>query len=377
MLIDRRHFKNFDWGLLLLILLLILVGVLIMYSATSAKGVTGKAIFADHLLRLVVGLLLMLIVLLIDYHLLTRYAYFAYVLNVGALVMVASMGVIGFGAKRWLQIGPVAVQPSEIFKITLIITLARYLSRSRKAGDLEGQDLIIPGILAMVPMGLVLIQPDLGTAGIIFLIFLTMMVMSGVAGKTWSFFFKVLLGGSAAVLASFALGFIRVGYFLKPYQLERIKVLFNPNLDPLGAGYHINQSKIAIGSGGFIGKGFLNGTQSQLRFLPQQHTDFIFSVLAEEWGFLGVLMVVTLYLLLFLRSLQIARGAKDLQGALVATGVAAMIFYHTVINIGMTVGIMPVVGLPLPLISYGGSSFLSIMLGVGLLLNVRMRRFII
>lgn len=376
MLFDRRLLKSFSWSLLCITLAVIIVGLPIMFSASQAKEGSG-GLFAEHLVRLLIGLVFMIVFMLIDYHFIARYAYLLYALNIGALVFVAFSGVIGFGARRWLQIGPVALQPSEIFKITLILVLANFLAGSRQWGGLRGRNLMLTLLLLLPPLLLILKQPDLGTAGIVCLIYLTMVALAGISARTWSLLLRSAMVLALVCFMTMKLNIVKMENFLKPYQIKRIKVLFNPELDPLGASYHINQSKIAIGSGGLMGKGFLNGTQNQLRFLPQQHTDFIFSVLAEEWGFLGVFIVMILYFMLIFIALQVARDAKDPMGAMIALGVGALVFYHTVINIGMTVGFMPVVGLPLPFMSYGGSSFMVMMMGVGLLLNVRMRRFIL
>ncbi len=376
MAIDRRLFKNFDWTLLTTALSIVVLGLPVMYSASFGKEGSGE-LFNEHLLRLAAGLTIMLLVLMVDYHLISRWSYLFYALNLGALIFVAVSGIIGLGARRWLSLGPVVLQPSEMCKIVLILCLAYFLSRSRPTAEINGMELAITLGLVLFPLLLILEQPDLGTAVIVFLIYLTMILCHGFSRRTKIHLAGALAGITLLAVVLYAAGVARLERFLKPYQIRRISVLFDPSLDPLGASYHITQSKIAIGSGGLMGKGFLNGTQNQLRFLPQQHTDFIFSVLAEEWGFLGVVLIIALYAILIMRGLQVAREARDRLGSLIAVGVTSLIFYHAVINIGMTVGYIPVVGLPLPLFSYGGSSFIVVMMGIGLLLNVRMRRFVI
>ncbi len=376
MSVDRRFIKNLDWTLLSLTLAIIIAGLPVMYSASFGKE-GGSGLFTNHLVRLALGLLAILATFLVDYHYIARYSPLVYGLNCLALLWVDLAGIIGLGARRWISVGSASVQPSELFKITLILALSHYLARSRQGGEAGWSELGISGLFMAVPLLLILKQPDLGTAGIVILIYLTVILVNGLSRRTWISLLRYGLALTTVVFLVFRLGLVRVDDFLKPYQLKRITVLLDPGLDPLGASYHINQSKIAIGSGGMWGKGFLNGTQNQLRFLPQQHTDFIFSVLAEEWGFVGIVVVVGLYMALILSALQVARDARDRLGGLIALGVAAMIFFHVVINIGMTVGVMPVVGLPLPLLSYGGSSFMVVMLGIGLLLNIRLRRFVI
>jgi rod shape determining protein RodA len=373
---ERKLFRNLDLVVLGLTLAIMCAGLPVMYSASFGKE-GGSGVFTSHLVRLGLGLLAILASLLPDYHLIARSVPVLWVLNCLALLWVDLAGLIGLGARRWISLGPASLQPSELFKIILILSLARFLTRVRQGEEPGWADLGVTGLFTAVPLLLILKQPDLGTASIVLLIYLTVILVNGFSRRTWmSLLGWGLVLGAAAFLV-FRLGVLRVDQFLKPYQLKRIMVLVEPGLDPLGASYHINQSKIAIGSGGMWGKGFLNGTQNQLRFLPEQHTDFIFSVLAEEWGFIGVAVVVTLFAALIMAALQAARDARDRLGALIALGVAAMIFFQAVINIGMTVGVMPVVGIPLPLMSYGGSSSIVTLMGIGLVLNVRLRRFIL
>jgi rod shape determining protein RodA len=374
MAIDRRLLKHFDWPLLAVVLGIVAVGLPVMYSASIGREGSSE-VFTSHLVRLAIGLTVMCLAAAVDYHRLVQYSPLLYLFNVGTLLMTAAAGIVGLGARRWLQIGPVSIQPSELTKITIILTLALFIAGVRQASPLDAPSFGLALALFGVPFLLVLRQPDLGTAGIIMLIAAVMIAATGLTRALFRSLAKLLISVAAVGLIVWATGLVGIDDILHPYQLRRITVLVHPELDPLGASYHINQSKIAIGSGGMVGKGFLNGTQNQLRFLPQQHTDFIFSVLAEEWGFVGVGLVLSLYLFLFLLALRTAVEARDRVGSLVALGVTALIFFHTSINIAMTTGLFPVVGIPLPLLSYGGSSFMVVMCGIGLLLNVRMRRF--
>jgi rod shape determining protein RodA len=332
--------------------------------------------FFDHLGRLGVGFVALLLATVVDYRLVLNFAWHGYALALAALVAVDIFGMVGMGAQRWLSLGFVSVQPSEFFKLAFVLVLARYFGGLRKPSPFLPADIWPIAAAALVPFLLVLKQPDLGTAMIIAGIFVAIVFVAGVELRI----FGIAAGASLSVAALLALlgrlGVLDPLGLLHDYQVRRIKVLFNPDLDPLGAGYHISQSKIAIGSGGLAGKGFLQGTQSGLNFLPQQHTDFIFSVISEEWGFAGSVAVVALMVALVLWAAQTAWQARDFAGSLLATGVATVFAMHCIINVGMTTGIFPVVGIPLPLLSYGGSSVLVTFAGIGLVMNVRMRRFV-
>jgi rod shape determining protein RodA len=274
-------------------------------------------------------------------------------------------GIITSGAQRWVKFGFITFQPSEFVKISCIMALAKFFQRPPHREGYSLKTLLVPFLLLFLPLGLILKQPDLGTAIILFLVFFSILFFVKVR---WSTLLTLVLAGASALPL--------LWNFLKEYQKKRIITFFNPDLDPLGAGYHLIQSKIALGSGGIIGKGFMKGTQSKLGFLPEQQTDFIFSALGEEWGLIGALIVVGLYLAMILWGLRIAVESKDRFGAILAFGVVAMLFWHIFINIGMTLGMMPVVGIPLPLLSYGGSFLVSTLVGIGILLNVSMRRYL-
>jgi len=270
------------------------------------------------------------------------------------------------GSRRWLIVGPITIQPSEIVKITVIIVLSSYYSKHANIKGLTFKELLTPAIMVFIPFLLVVRQPDLGTSLLIVLIAASITMFVKIERRTLIY----IIGACTITLPL-------VWFFLKGYQKLRILTFLNPARDPLGAGYHIIPSKIAIGSGMIMGKGFLKGTQNALSFLPEQHTDFILSVLAEEWGFVGTGLILLIYLLLIIWGLNIAHGCRDSFGTILSVGVTAMIFWQVFINVGMIMGLMPVVGVPLPLISYGGSSVVTVMIGIGILMNVSMRRFLV
>jgi rod shape determining protein RodA len=306
----------------------------------------------------------LLIVLCVDYRLLARFAYPMYFANLVLLAVVLMHGPTIGGSQRWIGLGPVNFQPSEVMKIVLIVTLARYFDDRKVSGRYNLTELVKPAILVGIPFLLIAKQPDLGTACTLFVIFFFITVMNGLE-------FRSLMKLIAAGIVGLPLFWIS----LKEYQQQRILTLFNPEEDPLGRGYQIMQSKIAIGSGGFVGKGLFNGTQSKLDFLPAKHTDFIFSVWSEELGFLGASVVLFLYLIFLLRIMDLIYRAKDKFGSLIVVGIVSIFSFHIIFNVGMTLGLFPVVGIPLPFLSYGGSSLFTTLVAVGLLLNISMRRF--
>src|SRR5439155_1252733 len=275
-----------------------------------------------------------------------------YVLVLLAVLAVPVLGRIGGGSRRWIPLGPVSIQPSEFMKLGLVLVLARHFARSYERG-LGLRAAVVPMLLTAVPAAAILAQPDLGTVAILGIVSLTMLMLGGIRLRWF-----VLLGVVVAVAAPLAWPHLKV------YQQKRILTFVHPEMDPRGAGYHVLQSKIAVGSGMMWGKGFLRGTQNQLNFLPEQHTDFIFSVFAEEWGFVGALVLIALYLALVLRGIVIATRARDRFGVLLVLGLTAIVFWQAVINVGMTTGLLPVVGIPLPFFSYGGSSLLCLRVGV-------------
>lgn len=365
MMIDRRLVEYFDWWLLVLTVMVGSLGLVVLYSAVNAGAGTHQAgLFTRQLIWYGFGAVVMVAVFLVNYKVYERWGHLFYILCIVLLVAVLLHGKYVGGARRWLAMGPFSIQPSELVKLAVIIMLARYYARMVRADGLRLRELAIPCLVTAIPVYLIARQPDLGTALLIVLI----------AGCI-TLYVRVERNTFIGLLASATLAVPVIWYFLKGYQKRRILTFLNPDLDPLGAGYHIIQSKIAIGSGMLTGKGFLKGTQNTLEFLPEQHTDFIFSVLAEEWGFVGAVMVLMVFLLLITWGLQVAQRSRDPFGTILAVGVTAMIACQVFINVGMVMGLLPVVGVTLPLVSYGGSSVIATMAGIGLLLNVSMRRF--
>lgn len=361
---DRRLITHFDWVLLLLVLLIAGLGILNLYSTTSGWEQAGLPVYLKQTVWCGFGLTIAFAFCTFDYRHLEYLGFFLYGITLSLLLLVMVAGKTTMGATRWIDLGFFNLQPSEVFKIVVIITLARYFAEK---GDLRGNNLLqllLPFALLFVPVLLIARQPDLGTALLVVAIALTLILFAGLRRRTLTFL--GLLGFSVVASGWF---------FLRDYQKDRIRTFLDPERDPLGAGYHIIQSKIAIGSGGLFGKGFMQGTQSQLAFLPERHTDFAFSVFGEEWGFAGVLFLLFLYLILIIWGIYIARSAGDRFGMFLAVGVTAMLFWHIVVNLGMVIGLLPVVGVPLPLFSYGGTNMVTTMAGVGILLNVSMRRF--
>jgi len=364
---DRRLVQYFDWGLMGLAILIGCIGLLTLYSAVTAETPTPqKILFFKQLLWFCVGLFAMVASFIFNYKILDRWSLPIYIVSIVLLMAVVFSGKYVGGSRRWLIIGPVSFQPSELVKIAVILSLAHYYSKDAKTRGFTLRELVRPMMIILLPVLLIGMQPDLGTAGLVVLI----------AGSI-TVFVKIERRSFAYLIASGAGLVPLIWFFLKEYQKKRILIFLDPDRDPLGAGYHIIQSKIAIGSGMLTGKGFLQGTQNALSFLPEEHTDFIFSVLAEEWGFLGSITLILLFLILIIWGLNVAHGCREPFGTIVAVGISAMIFWQVFINIGMAMGLFPVVGVPLPFVSYGGSSVLTTAISIGLLLNVSMRRFML
>ncbi|MBI4495416.1 MAG: rod shape-determining protein RodA [Deltaproteobacteria bacterium] len=342
------------------------IGVLNIYSSTYPHSGSGTPLYLKQIYWISFGLALAALIITLDYRTLVRYAYPFYFFCLLLLILVMIIGRTTSGSQRWLQLGFISFQPSEVSKIALILALARYFSENESPRGYGFRDLMVPFLLLALPLLLVFKQPDLGTVGLLVLIFISLLAFAGL--QPWKLF-SLVAGGLAAAPFLWA--------FLKEYQKTRLLTFLNPDLDPLKTGYHITQSKIAVGSGSIFGKGYLRGTQSQLHFLPEQHTDFVFSVWAEEWGFVGSFLLLFLLLLLISRGLKIASTSKDRTGSLLAVGFSAMLFWQTFINVGMVVGIVPVVGVPLPLLSYGGTAAVTALMGIGLLMSISMRRFML
>ena len=361
-MINRRLFSHFDWFTLAITALLTFVGLATVYSATH---VHLQGIYKREMYWIIIGFAFLLAAVIVNYSLLERLGYVIWGSSILLLIAVFIIGKSSGGAKRWINLGVFYLQPSELAKLALIIALAKYYSaRPLPAKGLTLRDLAVPGLLLAAPFLLIAKQPDLGTAIILWMIFWSMALIVKIRLRT--------LIGMGLVMAAM----IPIGWkILKPYQKARLTSFLDPAKDTLGTGYHVMQSKIAIGSGGLTGKGFTAGTQGKLMFLPEHHTDFIFSVYAEEWGLLGALILFTLFTFLIIRGHAAATDAKDRFGFLLAFGITSMFFWHAAINIGMVAGILPVVGVPLPFISYGGSFLITCMMAAGLIINVRMRRF--
>jgi rod shape determining protein RodA len=362
MAIDRRLLFNIDWVLLGATVLLALIGVVTIFSATHEGRSPG--IYLKQLVLVGVGLLGLLGVLTLDYRRLVDRAPMLYFGAVMGLSYLLIFGHRVAGAKRWIFVGSIPLQISELAKLVAALLLAKIFAESRK-DSLGLVDVLAPGVAVGLLALLIAAEPDLGTAFCLVPLFLTVAFLAGLR-------LRAVLVVAAVVVVAGGLGW---HYALREYQKTRVYTFLNPSLDPRGAGYQKIQSQIAVGSGGFLGKGLGKGSQSQLGYLPARHTDFIFSVLAEETGFAGVVFVLGLYLLVLWRALDTAQIARDRVGAFLAAGISGILAFQVVYNVAMVAGLVPVKGLPLPFMSYGGSSVLSSLLGIGLILNVRMRRF--
>jgi rod shape determining protein RodA len=365
---ERNFFNRIDVRLILLIFCLNVIGLFNLYSATHGPNSQGvEALFIQQLIWLAIGWSVFFVFTFLDYIWINKFVWIFYLANVGALVYTDLKGKVVLGGQRWIDLHFFRYQPSETMKLFLILILARILVNSKSYGKGMGlRELFFPALLILIPFGLTVKQPDLGTA---------MMLMF--IGSTLLFFVKIRKSILAflVVVGLIALP-VAWKFGLKDYQRNRVLTFISPDLDPQGKGYNSIQSKIAVGSGKFLGKGFKMGTQSQLEFLPERHTDFIYSVLSEEWGFVGSIIVLITFAFLFKICFEIALQARDKYGALVVVGVTAYIFWHMFVNIGMVIGLLPIVGVPLPLLSYGGSGMLTTMAGLGLISSVAYRRYL-
>jgi rod shape determining protein RodA len=361
------HSGKFEWPMIMISIALSGIGLCLVYSATVPFGEAGRMYVMRQITWCSLGLVLAAILLIFDYELLDHWALRLYIIVIVALIVVWATGKATYGSKRWMQMGLMRFQPSEFAKLAVIIILAKYLQTTPGNVSTRFMDVLRPLSLAILPAILVLLQPDLGTACVIILIAFSMIIFAGV-GK------RLLLWTGIGLLLLIPIAMLLSDHLLMSYQKRRFFSFLNPSYDPLGSGYHLLQSQIAIGSGGLFGKGFLQGTQNQLMFLPVKHTDFIFSILAEEWGFIGCAVVLLFFMGLFLRGMTIAGKARDNFGTLLAFGCTASFFWHMTINVAMVMGMLPVVGVPLSFLSYGGSALLSSFLAVSILSNVSMRR---
>jgi len=362
---DRRLLANFDWVLFFLLVLVCGMALFNLYSASYPPKPWGSPPYLKQGYFFLMGFLVILFIISFDYQRLHFWNYFIYG---GVICMLTAILVIGKsagGAQRWISLGFFNLQPSELSKLMLVISLASYYSRKEVSDGYSLRQLVVPIILTAVPFLLIMLQPDLGTALMLGIIFVSMTVFVKLRFSTYA-----ILGGSAIGAVVFAWEKL-----LKPYQKQRVQTFLDPEKDPMGHGYQIMQSKIAVGSGGKFGKGYLEGTQGHLHFLPERHTDFAFAVWGEEWGFFGSLFFLGVYFFMLAWALYMSMFARDRFGVLLSFGVVMLVFWQAVINLLMILGLLPVVGIPLPLVSYGGSSLLTTMMAFGILLNVRMRRF--
>lgn len=438
---DRRLLQNFDWVLFFNALAIALVGVAAIYSAS--KGYPGETKYwLRQLYWIGLGITAGFLVLLVDMRALGRWAYVFHAAAILSLVLVLKYGKGSTGSlvERWFVIGGVAIQPAEFAKYTLVLALAYYFRDSRRVGDLGLLHVLWPLAFLAIPFILIVQQPDLGSAMLLAMVFVPIIVLAGIRLRLLLALGGLGVAGVLLLVAAFSFGSYRIdqdvlaalarrevpdelivqaralqgqrywsagalrthvagrlristdepsldvlqeqafqpliSYVLRPYQQKRLITFVNPNADPLGAGYHVIQSKVAIGSGKFLGKGFGESTQGSLNFLPARHTDFIFAIFAEEWGFLGVMVLLALYAGLILRGMSTVFQTRDRFSAFLTLGIVSLIALQTLVNAGMAAGLLPVVGVPLPLVSYGGSSMLTTMVGIATLLNIRMRRFL-
>ena len=349
-----------SWGLIFLTSVIACIGFGMLYSAADGNMNPWAS---RQILRFAAGLIVVLVIAVIDIRIWMRWAYVIYVATLATLFAVEFFGLIGMGAQRWLYFGWFQLQPSELMKIALVLALARYFHRMTLDDARRPALLVTPILMLLAPRVLVLRQPDLGTAAMLVVGAGAIFFVSGVALRYFA------IGGAIA-----AAGVPIAWQFLREYQRERIRTFLNPEADPLGAGYHILQSKIALGSGGLFGRGFMHGTQSHLSFLPEHQTDFIFTMLAEELGLVGAATLIGLYVLLFAYGFAIALRARNHFGRLLGIGLTTTLFLYVFINIAMVVGLIPVVGVPLPLISYGGTAMITVLFSLGLLMCVFVHR---
>jgi len=364
---ERNFFRRLDANLIFVMLALNVIGLINLYSATHGANLTHQtSLFWQQLLWLTFGWTIFLGMTLVDYSFFRRGAYIIYGLNLLALAAVPIIGKTSYGAQRWLDLGFFRYQPSETMKLALVFILAKVLSKYNTPEGLGFRQLLLPALITLIPAGLTIRQPDLGTGLLLVAVFASMVLFMRVKTSILVF---LLVAGMIATPLVWSFG-------LKPYQKSRVLTFLAPGKDPRGAGYNSIQSRIAVGSGKVIGKGFRKGTQSQLEFLPERHTDFIFSVLSEEHGFIGSMTTVGLFIALLFMCARIASQARDRFGVLVAVGAMSILFWHMFVNICMVIGLLPIVGVPLPLLSYGGTIMITAMSCLGIISSVAYRKFL-
>ncbi|MFA5810759.1 MAG: rod shape-determining protein RodA [bacterium] len=364
--IPRKYTEGFNWPLATVVFLLLGIGLVNLYSAVYFWGEGGStSLFWSQLVWSIIGVVLMFFVIISDYRVFQRMAVPFYAVVCVLLVLSIIMGSAIRGTHGWLKIGPFTLQPAEFAKIAYILIAAKFFSDHPSPDGYSLTDLWRPGLAMLVPFALIIMQGDLGTSLFLILIFISLAMFAKVRRRT------LIACAIVAIIA--AGGFYTFG--LKEYQRNRIFSFFNPEADVRGSGYHLVQSKIAVGSGKLFGKGYLKGNINKLRYLPERHTDFIFPVFAEEWGFVGSIIVLSLYTALLMMGIEIASKARDRFGAFVAMGVVALLFWQITINLGGVLGLMPLTGVTLPLMSYGGSSMVAILVSLGMLFSIHMKRF--
>lgn len=356
----KEKLYNLNFTYIFLIFMLGAVGVLMLYSAANGDWNVWAL---KHAVRFGIGALFMGGLIFVDIKVFLRYAYHFYILALLLLVVVNIAGHTGMGATRWINLGFMKIQPSELMKIALVMALAKYFHSTTLQNIETVRGIVPPLFMAIIPAGLIMLQPDLGTA--LMLLLTTGVILFAVGVQLWKF---------AAVGAGVLLMMPVAWHFLHDYQKQRVLTFLNPERDPLGAGYHIMQSKIALGSGGIFGKGFLNGTQSHLNFLPEKHTDFIFTMLSEEFGIIGAVALILINLLILIYSYAFALRTTSYFGKLTIIGLATNYFLYIFINIAMVLGLIPVVGVPLPMVSYGGTVMLSVMASFGVIMSIYVNR---
>ena len=353
-------FININWMVISIIFLLFLLGCIVIYSAS---GGNFYPLVEKHVYKFIFSLIILFFLCCLNYEFFKSYSYYYYLLSIFFLVLLIFFGSESSGSNRWLNLGFFSLQPSEFAKVTLILAISKYYSDVTHLKNNSIIKLIIPMFLITVPFLIILNQPDLGTSILLLLNGISLIILSGVS--VWFILFGLVI---------FLISVPVIWSLLFDYQKQRILTFLNPEGDPLGSGYHIAQSKIAIGSGGFTGKGYMKGSQSQLEFIPEIHTDFVFSVFSEEFGYLGALIIVILYLFLFIYGLMSCYKASNIYDKLTIFGLSMNFFLYFFINISMVIGLVPVVGVPLPIISYGGSSMLAVMISFGIIENINLNR---
>jgi rod shape determining protein RodA len=363
--VSTRAKDHFDWPLFITVALIAVLGVVNLYSATSVYQGNRAELYISQIYWLVLGGIVGGVLVAIDYRYFERFGYVVYAGSIFALLLVFVFGKDVRGSVRWIEFGSFGFQPSEYTKICLVIALAKFLHDDPRNEGRTLKDLLIPALITAVPALLILKQPDLGTASIHIFTFLTIAMLTRVRWKSIVMFTATVAGALPIIWT----------YVLHDYQRDRVTVFLNPEADIHGRGWHAHHSRVAIGDGGIFGSGFMQGTQNQFNFIPDQYTDFPFPIFSEEFGFIGAVFLVLLYAFLAVWSVRIASLAKDRFGAVLAVGSGAILFWHALINMGMTSGILPVVGVTLPLFSYGGSSITTMLMAVAMLMNVSMRRY--